>query len=410
MNICLLTMEWPPNGFGIGTYMFNLARGLSDHGHNVTVITHNKIAAECPGVGLIQVPMTNNKRTIRRRIQRWRTEPYHSWALSAYKRFLTLCDSRRFDIIETAEFGAWGRHFVAKHHPPVVVRCHCPHRVQWEANKRNTDGTLNLPLWLKLLDRYECRQTFLADGIVSPGYALACHLSLIWGIRRGRFAVLPNPIDSQLFCPQKTADSRNREILYVGRFEDNKGVFNLAKAVTPLMKKYHDISIRFVGMDSKSPEKFNQLGPTASQVIGKLIPSQYHNRISFISHTNLSEIVSYWQKALCTVIPTRSFESFSYTVIEAMACGCPVIATHCGGPTEIITDHIDGLLVQPDDIDELTDTLEKLVNDSKLCQTLTTNARKTVEQRFSTNVVIPKIVNFYNSVITEHRKKVRDGF
>ncbi len=186
MNICLLTLEWPPYPGGIGTYMFNLAIGLQRFGHNVTVITNDKNPSPVSGVKIIPVPTAKMRRTFRSRILRWRWEPHHSWSLSAWKLFKTIEKKHRFDIVETAEYGAWARHFVGHCDIPIVVRCHTPtHGVQ-EINE-NTNGDWKMPLWLRLQDKRERRQTFYADAIESPSHVLANHIALSWGIDSTRF-------------------------------------------------------------------------------------------------------------------------------------------------------------------------------------------------------------------------------
>lgn len=404
MNICLLTLEWPPNGCGIGTYMFNLARGLNSLGHKVTVITNDREPLVCPGIKIIQVPLPITKKTIWRKIQKWRMEPHHSWSLMAYKKFIAVCESENFDIIETAEFGAWGRHFVGHLDMPLVVRCHNPTHVVWSINQMS-NSSYRMPLWLHFQDKYERQQTFHADAIVSPSYALANHLSLSWVIPRNRFTVSPNPIDAELFCAHNGEKKAKKEILYVGRLQFNKGAFDLAKALKSLLKKYPELTVRLVGMDAEPPKQFSEYGNTASEAIRSLIPAEYHNRMIFTNHVPVTDIVSYQQKALCTVMPTRGFESFSYTVLEPMSCGCPVVATRCGGPAEIVTDGLDGLLVPPGDTKALTIALERLIKNPQLREKLALEAKRTVERRFAIPVVIPQIVQLYKDVIRNYKKE-----
>lgn len=59
MNICLVTLEWPPYGGGIGTYMYNLSIGLLNLGHKVTVITHDNQPQQIDGIKIEKVPMPN---------------------------------------------------------------------------------------------------------------------------------------------------------------------------------------------------------------------------------------------------------------------------------------------------------------------------------------------------------------
>lgn len=402
MNICLVTMEWPPHGCGIGTYMYNLARGLNTLGHSVTVITHDRELVQVGRVKIAPVPLPDTKRTLWHRIQKWRMEPYHIWSLRAYKKFKELCEKEEFDIVETADFGAWGRHFVGQSGVPVVVRCHTPTHIVWAASQ--TNGSWKMPLWLNFQDRYERQQTFLADGIVSPSYALANHLALQWVIPRSRFIVLPNPIDAELFRPSENDKKERKEILYVGRLEYNKGVFDLAESVRSLLKKYPDIHVRFIGMDVKSPKHLSKYGNKASEVILSLIPRECHNQVIFTRHVPVAEIVSFQQEAMCAVMPTRGFENFPYTVLEPMSCGCPVVATHCGGPTEIIEDGVDGFLVSPGKPKELEKAIERLFLSGDLRKSVAQNAREKVLNKYSIGVVVPQIVQYYERIISNFNR------
>jgi glycosyltransferase involved in cell wall biosynthesis len=107
-------------------------------------------------------------------------------------------------------------------------------------------------------------------------------------------------------------------------------------------------------------------------------------------------------------MPTRGFESFSYTVLEPMACGTPVIATRCGGPTEIITHGVDGLLIPPGRPESLQDALHRLIGNPDLRASLSYSARTTVENRFSTSVVIPQITNWYEDVVNKFKNSAHE--
>jgi len=403
MRICLVSMEWPPEGCGIGTYMYNLARGLGKRGHYVTVITHDRNPVGVENVSLVPVPLPESKRTLWRKVRRWITEPYHTWSKRAYTTFCGLSETEPFDIIETAEFGAWGRYLVGGTDTPVVVRCHNPHHILQKKYEKDKSGGRSLPLWLKVLDGLERDQVLRADGIVSPSYALASHLSLYWGIARSRFEVISNPIDSGLFCPGEN-QSQKKEILYTGRLDFNKGVFDLAQAAGKILARHKDVRFHFVGMDMDSPEHYRDRGSKSTEVIRSFIPPEYHDRIRFTGHVSVTRIVDYLREAMFAVVPTRGFESFSYTVVEAMSCGCAVVATHCGGPTEIITDGRNGFLVPPGNVEAIEKTMDQLVSDETLCARLGAEARRTVEERYSIDAVMPKIEAMYQKVIEKTKK------
>ena len=407
MNICLVTMEWPPYGCGIGSYMYNLARGLVGLGHKVTVITHDQSPAPVPGVAVFSVPISTGPLTFVEKVERKMKGLLCGiacpWSWRAHKVFRSINENEPFDIIETAEFGAWGYHFLKNGQVPIVVRCHNPGHVVWSINQTGKLDEWDFPRRVRKQDRLEWQQAAWADGIVSPSEALAYHLSLAWVIPLSRFRVIPNPIDADLFHPASNP-SGSKEILYVGRFEYNKGVYDLAEALPDLFAKYPEATARFVGMDRPVAAPYRHYGATASQAILGMIPPEYHHRVAFTAPVPVAEIVRFQQGALCAVMPTRGFESFSYTVLEPMACGTPVVATRCGGPSEIITHGVDGLLVPPGDVRVLVESLLRLLSDHELRATLSLVARKTVETRYALPVIIPKILEWYEHIMNKFKK------
>ncbi len=76
-------------------------------------------------------------------------------------------------------------------------------------------------------------------------------------------------------------------------------------------------------------------------------------------------------------------EPFGLTIIEAMACGKPVIASQAGGAAELFTHEHDALGVAPKDIKELATAIERLIDSPQLCHYLGKNAQETVRQRFN---------------------------
>lgn len=400
MNVCLLSLEWPPYGGGIGTYMFNLAHGLSALGHNVTVITHDKAPEQMNGVKIAEVSLPREPGMVQK-MQRWIWEPHHTWSVRAWRYFKGIEKQNSFDIIETAEYGSWARHFIGHVNTPMVVRCHTPaHGVQEISS--NGDGKCKMPLWLTLENKRERQQTRQADAISTPSYVLSNHISLSWSIPRSRITVLPNPVDTKLFIANNGEQRRKKEILYVGRLQYNKGVFDLIDAVKPLLKEHSDLTVRIIGKDIKTPKCINSKHRMASEEILSRIPAENRRQVIITGWVPVNELISYQQKAMCAVVPSRGFESFSYTLTQHMACGTAVVASHCGGPTEIISDGVDGLLVPAGDKEALSNAMKRLIENPRLSELLGRQARKKVEENYSISAVVPQITKWYEQIIEKY--------
>jgi glycosyltransferase involved in cell wall biosynthesis len=88
------------------------------------------------------------------------------------------------------------------------------------------------------------------------------------------------------------------------------------------------------------------------------------------------------RSAVCLVLPSFS-EGLGRVVLEAMACGRPVIGTRVGGIPEMIEDEITGLLVSPGDPNGLAESLLRLLEDPKLAEAMGRRGRAKVESLFT---------------------------
>lgn len=98
------------------------------------------------------------------------------------------------------------------------------------------------------------------------------------------------------------------------------------------------------------------------------------------------------------VLPSR-YETFGIVLIEAMACGIPVIATRCGGPQEIVTQST-GMLIEKENIGELTAALKKM--SANLRSYNKEEIRDYVEEKFGQKIFIERISKMYNEIITNN--------
>jgi N-acetyl-alpha-D-glucosaminyl L-malate synthase BshA len=92
-------------------------------------------------------------------------------------------------------------------------------------------------------------------------------------------------------------------------------------------------------------------------------------------------------------------ESFGLAALEAMACQTPAIATRVGGVPELITDGVDGLIFSVGDVDAMAHAAVALLIDSERHQAMRQAARKTAQDRFCSTRIVPRYVEFYESLV-----------
>jgi glycosyltransferase involved in cell wall biosynthesis len=113
-------------------------------------------------------------------------------------------------------------------------------------------------------------------------------------------------------------------------------------------------------------------------------------------------LIEYYQQARLTIIPSL-FENFPYTCLEAMSCGCPVIASRVGGLPEMIEEGISGLLFQPDDGEELAKKILLLLADPVRAENMGDEAARRVRQYYSQEVIIPQVINVYRELVDKQK-------
>lgn len=118
-------------------------------------------------------------------------------------------------------------------------------------------------------------------------------------------------------------------------------------------------------------------------------------RVTMVGHVD--DTGPYYRAADVLVHASTETEPFGQVLVEAMGYSTPVIAARAGGPTEIVTHGVDGLLYTPGDVGELTRALQLLAGDRELREELARKARKGAA-RFSPKRIGPKTLSTYEQV------------
>jgi sugar transferase (PEP-CTERM/EpsH1 system associated) len=113
--------------------------------------------------------------------------------------------------------------------------------------------------------------------------------------------------------------------------------------------------------------------------------------------------VPYLLPAFDLLVQPSLHEGLPNTVLEAMACGLPVVATAVGGTPEVIVDGLTGLLVPPRDADALAQAMVTLLSNADLRRTMGRAGRERVAQRFTAERMVEQTQRLYGQLLTEKR-------
>jgi L-malate glycosyltransferase len=202
--------------------------------------------------------------------------------------------------------------------------------------------------------------------------------------------ITPFGVDTDLFLP--TGDRYgDREYLTIGiikTLESIYGIDILITAFSLISKQYSNLKLLIIGNGS-------QLTALQQQAIDLGLD----NRIEFLPAIPHHLVPAYLAKIDVFVMPSRE-ESFGVAVLEASACGLPVVASNVGGLPEVIADGVTGFLVPPGQPQAISEKISKLIESPALRQSMGTNGRNFVEENYKWSDSLHKMSAIYQSFLT----------
>jgi glycosyltransferase involved in cell wall biosynthesis len=171
-----------------------------------------------------------------------------------------------------------------------------------------------------------------------------------------RLHVVPDAVDGEAFRLRDPGTERRAgQILFVGIIRRVKGVDVLLRALHVLAAEGRDVSLKLIGEGH-----FRQYHQDQAELYRLIEELGIGERVEFMGKQPLGRLVSVIHESQVLVLPSRA-ESLGMVLVEALACGTPVVATRCGGPEDIVTDEV-GKLVPVEDPDALADAIGEVID------------------------------------------------
>jgi glycosyltransferase involved in cell wall biosynthesis len=188
--------------------------------------------------------------------------------------------------------------------------------------------------------------------------------------------LLHNGIDLSTFSPAQAPDRPSFTILCVARLVEKKGLPYLIEACRHLRDRGLDFQCWIVGR--------GKLRPRLARMISD---SRLEDRVHMRGAVRQGEVPDLYRSADVFVLPAivasdGNREGLPVSIVEALACGLPVVSTPVSGIIEVVRHDDNGLLVPPRDPWELTEALQRLITNRPLFERLRDNARPSVMGRF----------------------------
>jgi glycosyltransferase involved in cell wall biosynthesis len=205
-----------------------------------------------------------------------------------------------------------------------------------------------------------------------------------------RISVIPNPVSlNRGRTPISLADigvrPRFREpglVAFVGRCEASKGLFDLLEATNLLRGVIPQVRLECAGDGD------------LAKVARYALALNLGTRVSLPGWIDRAATRELLQRASVFVLPSYA-EGLPVSLLEAMAAGCPVIATRVGGIPDVITDGVDGLLVPAGDPEALARAIARVLRDPAFARALGNAARETVANRYAAERSLERLELLY---------------
>lgn len=179
-------------------------------------------------------------------------------------------------------------------------------------------------------------------------------------------------------------DFGKKRILFLGRFDEKKGIFDLLDVMTEIAKIDSDAKL-YIGSNERK-EKVNRI----------IKEYKLNNSVEYLGWIDEKLKKEVLKEATIFVLPSY-YEGMPMSVLEAMAYKNIVISTNVGGVPEIIENGYNGFLIEPGDKKELFNKIEKNINGNEL-EKISNNARNTIDERFNLKKKIKDLIDIYKSL------------
>jgi glycosyltransferase involved in cell wall biosynthesis len=414
MRILLATDAFPPVCGGSGWSTYELARGLRDRGHDVSVMhahagppaEHGRsydgfrvraIALSSPPVPFLRNYVKNERlwaraaRELRALAQETGADLLHAQHVLTSPAAVEAGAALGLPVVCTVRdywpVCYWGTLIHDPRSPTLCPSCSAAAMTRCVRPRAGAAWPLALPVVPYMRGNLERKQRALAraDAVVAVSTAIARDLRARSGLlATSRIEIIPNPVDVAGIRREAHAAApplKGPYAVFVGKLEQNKGVDYLLPAVDRAALTW---PLVVVG-DGRRRAALEE-------------EARHRNRdVRFLGWLDRPRVMAWLAHASLLVFPSYGPESLSRVLLEAAAIGVPIAAMHTGGTGDIVTHEVSGLLSATPE--ELGGHVARLAADPALAGALARRAREHVEAQFDAARVVGRVEALYADLL-----------
>lgn len=218
-----------------------------------------------------------------------------------------------------------------------------------------------------------------ADGVVVTTSTMRAAIQARFPELNAKVTVIPNYVDTNHFNPASTVkDYGRKRLCFVGRLDQQKNIKVLIEAVSDL-----DVDLDIIGQ-----------GVLYAQLSSIAVTNPRIRFLGALTHKQLPDVL----RSCSVFILPSLYEGHPKVLLEAMACGLPVIGTDVPGIKEVISHGVNGWLCKPD-ADSIRQAIQTVLADTALQKMLGSNAYRYVEENCSLKNIVETELNLYRKIV-----------
>lgn len=371
MKICIVSEFFIPHYQGGGERRYyEIAKALIREGHTVDVISmkiHDKNEEEIfDGIKVHHIGPTIKKPPLRS------VTDFIRFSFAVFRWIL----SHDYDIIDAQTYAPLIPSFLGAKikNIPMVATIH-------DVSTRGDDQWIQSSKIATITEKILLRIPY--QKIITVSHSTKNALIQFWGVKEDRIQVVYNGVDLKLIEEVKIQEKYENTIIFVGRLAPHKHVDHLLKILKSIKSQINNPKLLIVG---DGVERENLINLTQKYGL--------QNQVEFRGNLNYPELISELKKSNILALPSTR-EGFGMVLIEANACGIPVVAYASGGVMEVVKDGFNGFLVETQDIETFKEKIKFLLKNHSEATIMGENGKRMVEKNFTWDITVKKIINAY---------------
>lgn len=385
---------------GMNVYVRELSRHLGAQGIAVDVYTRRQdpcmptVVDFAPQARVIHLPAGPPAPYAKHRILEHLPE-----FLQGVQAFMA-AENIRYDILHS-HYWLSGRVALQLRRTLQVPMVHMSHTLGYPKNSAAQYAWEREPLQRLRVENEVLTQS---DNLVAESEASRQHMIQDYDVAPRRIQVIPCGVDPAIFSPQDRQKARQildlpegPLLLFVGRLQPLKGIDTLLRAAQEVRQTHKDVHVLIVGggVDAQDRHDTQELQRLQQLTVDLGLTQQ----VRFIRAQPQPVLAQYYAAADVFVMPSH-YESFGMVVLEAMACGTPVVASRVGGLASTVEHGHTGFLAPVGNAHAFTQAIRQLLTEPALWQACSTASQRRA-QTFTWPRIVEQTLQLYSSMLRQ---------